>query len=78
MNRQIFAAILILAGYIYGSTLYEPWYFTLQGWLVTIGILNMPENAPENTRLMGNQVQIIIAGILLIGAGIWLFVFSVD
>lgn len=78
MNRQIFAAILILAGYTYGSTLYEPWYFTLQGWLVTIGILHKPEDAPEGTRLMGNQVQIIIAGILLMAAGIWLFVFSVD
>lgn len=78
MNREVFATLLILAGYLYGTTLYEPWYFTMQKWLLFAGVVKMPQNAPEGTRLLGNQVQIVIAAILLIGAGIWLFVFSVD
>lgn len=76
MNRELLATLLILAGYLYGTTLYEPWYFTVQKWLLAAGIIKMPEDAPEGKRLLGNQVQIVIAAIILIGAGIWLFVFS--
>ncbi len=73
MNRTLFAALLILLGYIYGTTLYEPWYYTLQRFLVYVGALKMPENAPPSTRLMGNQVQIVVISLILIGVGIWLF-----
>lgn len=76
MNREIFATLLILVGYIYGTTLYEPWYFTVQGWLLSLGVVKLPPDAPEGTRLLGNQVQIVIAAIVLIGAGIWLFALS--
>lgn len=78
MNREIFAAILILAGYLYGTTLYEPWYFMVQNALVGIGLIKMPEDAAPGTKLIGNQVQIIMTAIILIGAGIWLFVFSAE
>lgn len=73
MNRTLFAALLIVLGYIYGTTLYEPWYYTLQRLLVYVGALKMPENAPPGTRLMGNQAQIVVIALILIGVGIWLF-----
>ncbi len=73
MNRIIFAALLIIVGYIYGTTLYEPWYFTLQRLLSYVGVFKIPEGMPENTRLMGNQAQIVVISLVLIGLGIWLF-----
>lgn len=73
MNRTVFAALLIVLGYIYGTTLYEPWYYTLQRFLVYVGAVKLPENAPPETRMLGNQVQIVIISLILIGLGIWLF-----
>lgn len=78
MNRELFAAILILVGYLYGSTLYDPWYFMVQRGLLALGLIKMPPDAPEGTKLIGNQVQIIMSAIVLIGAGIWLFVLSAN
>ncbi len=76
MNRDLFAAILILAGYLYGTTLYEPWYFIVQRWLISLGLIKLPQGSQEGTKLLGNQVQIVIISILLIGAGVWLFLLS--
>ena len=73
MNRTLFAALLIVLGYIYGTTLYEPWYYMLQRFLIYVGVLKMPENAPPGTRLLGNQVQIVLVSLVFIGLGIWLF-----
>ena len=74
MNKEILASLLILAGYIYGTTIYDPWYFVIQGWLVKLELLKVPENAPENIRLLGNKVQIVAVSVVAIGIGIWLFI----
>ncbi len=76
MNRAIFASLLIIAAYLYGTTLYEPWYFTVQRALVSIGLLRLPSDAPEQTRLMGNQLQITVISLCLLIAGVWLFILS--
>lgn len=76
MKREVLATLLIIGGYLYGSTLYEPWYFTVQKWFLAAGIVKMPSKTPEGTRLLGNQVQIVLVSIIAIGIGIWLFTFS--
>lgn len=72
MNPIILAAIIIIAGYLYGTLLYEPWYLFVQGKLVEFGLINAP-NQPTD-KLLGNQVQIVLISLILMGIGIWLFV----
>lgn len=72
MNPILLAAIVIIAGYLYGTLLYEPWYMFIQGKLVEFGILTAPKQPTE--KLLGNQVQIVLIAIVLIGIGVWLFV----
>ncbi len=74
MNPIVLAAIIIIAGYLYGTLLYEPWYMLVQGKLVEFGILAAPKQPTE--KLLGNQVQIVLIAIVLIGIGVWLFVFA--
>ncbi len=74
MNPIVLAAIIILAGYLYGTLLYEPWYMLVQGKLVEFSILTAPKQPTE--KLLGNQVQIVLIAIVLIGIGVWLFVFA--
>lgn len=74
MNPTILGAIIIIAGYVYGTLLYEPWYMLVQRKLVEFGIMSAPKQPTD--KLLGNQVQIVLIAIVLIGIGTWLFVFA--
>lgn len=74
MNPIVLAAIVIIAGYLYGTLLYEPWYMLVQRKLVEFGMLTAPKQPGE--KLLGNQVQIVLVAVILMGVGIWLFIFA--
>ena len=76
MSRSTLAALLILAGYLYGTLLYNPWYTLVQKTLGRFGLVK--ESTDPNVKRLGNQVQIVIVALLLITGGIWLFIVSND
>jgi hypothetical protein len=75
MSPTLLAVVLILGGYVYGTMLYEPWYKIVQTWVAKTGLVKLPDDNP-NARLLGNQVQIAIGSLVLIGIGIYLFIFA--
>lgn len=74
MNPIVLGAIIIIAGYLYGTLLYEPWYMLVQRKMVEFGLMSAPKQPTD--RLLGNQVQIVLIALVLIGIGTWLFVFA--